>query len=236
MRLLIVEDEPYVAEYIEEKCRSILRNKILRIHRANTLEQALKYISQNVIDLCFLDLNLNGKNGYTILKDVVSRSFHTIIISAHTDQAVEAFQYGVLDFIPKPFTEQRLKAAFNRYFDSTFRKDISTKYLSVKVAGKIRLIHVRDITYFKASENYVEIHLNNKKNELLDKKMEHLEQILPANFVRIHRSFIVDISQIASFERKTTGAYKVELKDHTVLPLGKKRLKTFTKLFATDRL
>ena len=113
---------------------------------------------------------------------------------------------------------------------------MSTKHVSVKVAGKIRLIAVRDIVYFKASGNYVEVHLHNKKKELLDKKMERLEQILPPNFVRIHRSFIVDISQIASFERKATGAYQVELKDHTVLPLGKKRLKTFTKLLATDRL
>jgi len=227
MHILVVEDEPYVAEYIIEKCQSILGYKIRSIHHKHSLDLALEYITHHTIDLLLLDLNLNGENGYDLLKELVSRSFHTIIISAHTEQAVKAFQYGVLDFIPKPFTEERLKAAFDKYFNIDLRKDISTKYLSVKAGHQIRLIHIKDIVYFKASGNYVEIHLNNKKKELLDKNMDNLEKILPPNFIRIHRSVIVDISQIILYERKPTGAYQVKLKDHTLLPMGKKRLKMF---------
>ena len=233
MRILIVEDEPYVAEYIEEKCRSILGNEARSIQRVNTIEHAQAAMEHHAVDLCLLDLNLNGKNGYDILKNVVSKSFHTIIISAHTEQAVEAFQYGVLDFVPKPFTEARLKKAFDRYFDISTRPDHQTKYLSVKLRNKIRLFPVEDIVYFRASGNYVEAHLNNNRCELLDKKMDQLEQILPNYFVRIHRSVIVDISRIRSYERKASGAYEVELKDHTILPLSKKRLPHFKNQFTS---
>ncbi|MFC1564804.1 LytR/AlgR family response regulator transcription factor [candidate division KSB1 bacterium] len=234
MRILVVEDEPYAAEYIVDKCHSILGSSIRRINHENSLEKALDHIASHPIDLLFLDLNLSGENGYDILKNVISKSFHTIIISAYPEQAIEAFQYGVLDFIPKPFTEKRLMSAFEKYFDLHVRRDILTKYLSVKVAGTIKLIHLDKIMYFKASGNYVEIHLTNKQKELLDKKMCNLEIILPANFIRIHRSVIVDISQITSYIRKSSGAYQVELKDHTVLPLGKKHLKTFREIITAN--
>jgi DNA-binding LytR/AlgR family response regulator len=236
MRILVLEDEPYVAEYIIEKCQSILGGRVQAIHNEKSLDPALQYITHHAIDLLLLDLNLNGESGYDILKEMISQSFHTIIISAHTEQAIEAFQYGVLDFIPKPFTERRLKLAFDRFFGASIREDVTTKYLSVRVGSKIRLIHINDILFFKASGNYVEAHLNNKSFELLDKKMSRLEQILPANFIRIHRSYIVDISQVTAYLRKPSGAYLVETKDHICLPLGKKRLKYFKDIFVSDNM
>ncbi|MBK7227614.1 MAG: hypothetical protein IPH97_01775 [Ignavibacteriales bacterium] len=59
-------------------------------------------------------MNLNAKDGFELLKQVVSQSFHTIVISANINRAIEAFEYGVLDFIPKPYNIERLKAAFQR--------------------------------------------------------------------------------------------------------------------------
>ncbi len=69
------------------------------------------------IDVLFLDLNLNGKDGFDLLKTSVSGAFHVIIISAHTEQALKAFEYGVLDFVGKPFNKERLARALDRVFE-----------------------------------------------------------------------------------------------------------------------
>ena len=115
MRILIVEDEYSIAKDIEWNCHQLLGKKIELLQIKQTLESAYDFLVQNQIDLLLLDLNLSGKNGFDLLKDAVSGSFHTIIISAHTDQAIEAFKYGVLDFLPKPFEKDRLQKAFKRY-------------------------------------------------------------------------------------------------------------------------
>lgn len=117
MRILIVEDERPIAKYIERLCRQLLGTKVRSIDLQYSLEDAASFLFRQPVDLCLLDLNLNGENGYELLKLAVSGSFHTIIISANTDKAVEAFRFGVLDFIPKPFDEARLSQALQRYFD-----------------------------------------------------------------------------------------------------------------------
>ena len=114
MQLLIVEDEYSIARDIEYQCRQVLADQIATLKIVQTLEAAQDYLAKHHIDLLLLDLNLSGENGYDLLKYAVSGSFHTIVISAHTDRAMEAFAYGVLDFLPKPLEKPRLEKAFER--------------------------------------------------------------------------------------------------------------------------
>ena len=117
MHIIIIEDEGPIAKYIERLCQNILGNKIDTIRTFNTIEHALSFLQDHRIDLCLLDLNLNGENAYELLQFVASAPFQTIIISAYTDLAIDAFKYGVLDFIAKPFNKERLELAFDRYFE-----------------------------------------------------------------------------------------------------------------------
>ena len=80
--------------------------------------------------------------------------FHTIIISAFTDQAITAFQYGVLDFISKLFEEERLRKAFGRYFNLIKKRELETKYIAVRENNDIQLLKIEDILFFKSSGNY----------------------------------------------------------------------------------
>ena len=107
MRILIIEDEASVADRIERLTRQVLGTNIQRLAKRQTLSAGLHYLQNHPIDLLLLDLNLNGLNGFSILQELLSHSFQTIIVSANTDQALKAFEYGVLDFIPKPFTIER---------------------------------------------------------------------------------------------------------------------------------
>lgn len=230
MNILIVEDEKPIASYIESLARDLLKDKIRKISVEYCLEDAATYLFDKKIDLLLLDLNLNGESGYELLKLTTSGAFHTIIISANTDKALEAFQFGVLDFVPKPFDEARLAAAFNRYFERQASSEISTKYLTVRKDSQNIILPVEDIIYFKAAGIYVEAHLKNGRMEILDKTMDRLGQILPSRFLRIHRSYYVDISQIESYRHTGGGTYQVITKSRTRLPLSRQKYKELHEL------
>jgi len=225
MRILIVEDEPPIADYIEEACRHLIRETDVSIQQVFSLDAASEYVSETKIDLCLLDLNLNGQNGYELLKRVAAGSFHTIVISAYTDLAFHAFEYGVLDFVPKPFHEERLGLALQRFFSSRRRVDVTTKYLTVRDGARVSIIKIGDVLYFKAADNYVEAHLKNNQRKLLDKTLHRLLQILPKHYVQIHRSYVIDIHELKSFGHTPDGHYQVELKNGAFLPLSRTRYK-----------
>lgn len=220
MKILIVEDEPPIADEIKVMTEDILCDKLEKIDVKHDLISAFDFLDKHRVDLCLLDLNLKGKNGYEILKRSIAGSFHTIIISAYTDQAIEAFNYGVLDFVPKPVDEERLKAAYDRYFGKLKNREIHTKYLIVRKKNSNHIISVDQIVYLKALGYIVEAHLSNGKVEVTDKPLNALEQILPLNYIRIHRTFIVDLSSIQYYTHKGSGVYEVTLSNGDVLPLS----------------
>ena len=90
MRVLIIEDEPIIARRIKRMVSSYLDENLKNLAISNTVESGLNYIEQNEIDLLFLDLNLHGEDGFSVLERVVAASFHTIIISAYKEKAIKA--------------------------------------------------------------------------------------------------------------------------------------------------
>jgi len=230
LRILIVEDEPPVARYIERCCRSILGERLRAIDIHHSLKDAIRYVDEQAIDLCLLDLNLQGRNGFELLRSATAGAFHTIIISAHTDQAVEAFKYGVLDFVPKPFEEQDLRSALERYFQKLADgRRFATQFLSSRRGDKHIVFSVDEVRYFIAADTYVEAHLADGRTELLSKSMDRLQQVLPPKFFRIHRSYIVKVAEIQSYTPVIDGTCKVHLKNEETLPLSRRRLKDLRK-------
>jgi two-component system, LytTR family, response regulator len=231
MRILIVEDEYPTAEYTRQLCLEILDQQLTSIDMVHDLTQALAHVEKHDIDLCLLDLNLHGENGYTLLQTAAAQSFHTVIVSAYPDQALEAFQYGVLDFIVKPFGKQRLADVLQRAGDRDEPHQTDTRYLSVRVNEKYKLVEIETITHMKSVGPYVELHVRDGKMELLSKTMNRLEQILPAYFIRTHRSYFVNLNEIDSFCHAGGGTYELTLKDRTVLPLSRSKYKSLYALF-----
>lgn len=225
MRILIVEDEYSIARDIEYHCRAILGDRISSLRILQTLEEAAEHLNRQAIDLLLLDLNLGGKNGFELLRQAVSGSFHTIIVSAHVEQALKAFEFGVLDFLPKPLDRARLKKAFDRFFGQTTEERQAVKYLTCRKRNGYVVISVDDVLYFKAANFYSEAVLPAGRSEILDKSLDRLGQILPARFYRIHRSYIVDCRRIQSFTPVVKGTSSVLLKSGEVLPLSKRRHK-----------
>jgi DNA-binding LytR/AlgR family response regulator len=231
MRVLIVEDERPTAEDIQILVKQILKKEITSIHIETTLDNALAYLNEKPIDVLLLDLNLNARDGFQILKEVVSKSFHTIVISANINRAIEAFEYGVLDFIPKPYSIERLKTAFQRLKSSHALDGHAIKYLSVKKGFAVQVIPLDNIRYFKSANIYVELHLKDKLIVIYDKSIKQLVPLLSSNYFRIHKSYIVNIETIETIQIHGGGKYRAVLKSGDCLPVSRQKIIMLKKLW-----
>jgi DNA-binding LytR/AlgR family response regulator len=231
MRIVIVEDEIFLATRVERLCKEILGSKLHKVLIFTRFDDADNYINQHSIDLLLLDLNLQGQDGFHLLKKNVADAFHTIVISANAKRAIEAFEYGVLDFVAKPFTKTRLKKAIGRLEDRK-KNDIKTpmQYLSVKIEGQIVVIHVADINYIKGAGNYSELYLKDGTTKLYDKALFRLLDIPPQNFQRLHRSYIVPMDLIVGINAVSGSDHKIELNDGSILPVSRDKIKEFRHL------
>jgi two-component system response regulator LytT len=225
MKLLIVEDEPVVASRIQRQIRLIWNDKALEITWKESLDDALDYLSTHEIDLLLLDLNLHGADGFKVLETVTAKSFHTIIISAYSDKAITAFEYGVLDFIAKPFTQSRLAQALQRVVNQRAEHPsiagAALKHLAVKKNHDFILIAIREITFIKADGHYSVLHLANGNENLHSKRIDALLQLLPAQFVRVHRSYVVNWSYVERLAVASGGYYHLVLNGQQQVPVSR---------------
>lgn len=231
MRILIVEDKRPTAEDIAKLLRQLYKGKTLSVHIETTLGNALYYVHEKPIDVLFLDLNLNSEDGFEILRQAVAQSFYTIVLSANTSRAIEAFEYGVLDFIPKPYTPERVKQALER-LTSRERVFSGIKFLSVKKGHNVKLLPLSSIDYIKAVNVYSELHLTAGTIEVYDKSLKKIEHLLPDNFVRVHKSYIVRIDAVKSLWVGGGGKYYLVTNKDEKIPVSRAKIDILRKLFS----
>lgn len=223
MRVLIVEDEPLLARRLERFCHEILGAKLETIRVATLLTEASARLAESPIDLLLLDLNLHGRDGMELLQASVAGSFHTIIVSANTEQALRAFEFGVIDFVPKPFSEERLAQALARVTERDGRAACAAKYLAVRKYGKVELVPIDRVLYVQGAGAYAELVLDDGKRELHDKTLEKIHALLPPVFERIHKSYVVRWSAVKALHASEGSHYEAELKNGVCLPVGRTR-------------
>lgn len=225
MRVMIVEDEPLIAQRLERMCREILGDQLESLRVSGMFAEAQARLDETPIDLMLLDLNLHGRDGIELLKSSLAESFHTIVVSANTDQALRAFEYGVLDFVPKPFTQERLAQALERATDRAGRSAGAAKYLAVRKHGRVELVEIDKILYVEGAGAYAELVLEDGTRELHDKTLEKLLALLPPGFVRIHKSYLVRLSAVKQLNASEGSRYEAQLKNGVRLPIGRARYK-----------
>ncbi len=231
LNLVVVEDEARIARRIERLLKEILGERVGQLTVCHKFHQALDFIESHPIDLLLLDLNLLGKNGFQLLQTAVAESFATIIISAYRDKALEAFEYGVLDFVLKPFKKERLEKAVNRFLNKNSRAEHPLKYLPIKKHGKIELLEVEKICFIKGANIYSEIHLRTGRKELSDKSLESIFQLLPPHFARIHKSYIANMMEAKQISIRPGGKYELVFPEDLTLPIGRTRYKMIKETF-----
>jgi two-component system, LytTR family, response regulator LytT len=213
VKIAIVEDETIVARRLERMVREIV-GADATIDLAPSLPAARLLMSRK-FDLLFLDLNLNGSDGFTLLEQAVASPFQTVIVSAHHEQAVRAFDYGVADFVAKPWTAERLRIAVERA--TSHRTSAGrAQCLVVRKGRELRTIRVAEILFIRGADDYSELHLADGSVHLHQKSLTALESLLPAGFARVHRSYIANMDRVRGVRAAT-----VVLQDDSVVPVGR---------------
>ena len=228
IRILVVEDEDLIAQRVKRLTQEILGNQLYHLAVCPTFESAQAYILEHPVDVVMLDLNLNGKDGFQLLEQSVAQSFQTIILSAYPDKAIMAYEYGVLDFISKPFNKTRLQKAFDRYQNQDYRSEYPVKYLAIKKKQKLQMIATKDIMYIRGAGNHAELYLQSGQVELHDKSLQHIVKLLPSNFRRVHKSYIVNMQLVISIANN----YEITLQNGHRLPISRTQYKQLKDLLS----
>jgi len=226
LKILSIEDEPIIARRVKRLCREILGKQMASFQHVASLELGQAALVNDKVDLVLLDLNLNGEDGFSLLREFTSYPAQTIIISAYADKAIEAFEYGVVDFVAKPIGKERLEKALSRASQRIAgqRIDKTARFLSFRTGRRTEIVPVEEIAYLKGADKYSEVISIDKTVRLHDKTLSQLEAMLPANFVRSHRSYIVPKERIAQIQTSPGSKYELVLLSGEYLPIGRTRL------------
>lgn len=226
MRVVIVEDEEIAAGRLMRLVPAILGEGLRSIDHAGSLEEARERLARGgdrAVDLLFLDLNLHGDDGFRLLEEAAAGSFQTIVVSARHDQALRAFEYGVTDFVPKPYDEGRLRQAIDRVTRREGSLRSRLRILAVRRGSEITPIAVESVLFIQGADDYSELHCRDGSRHLHDKTLGALMHILPERFERVHRSFIVDTGAIESLRAEPGGRYFLRLTTGEEIPVGRSR-------------
>lgn len=223
MRVLIVEDLPPVAKSLERLVRARLGDRLERIDRVPDVAAAEAYLHRHAIDLLLLDLNLGGSDGFEILGWATAGGFHTVVVSANVHRAFEAFEHGVLDFVGKPVDPERLARALTRVAERERGGGPGARRLGVRRRDGVEMVATDAIRFIRGAGKYSELHLAAGRRMLHEKSLERLAAILPEPFVRVHRSYIVNLRRVRRLRVERGGRYALELGDGDEVPVGRGR-------------
>lgn len=230
--LLIVEDEPLVAKRLSRLSKDILGTKLSNQYQVADVVSARNILSQQPIDLVFLDLNLSDHDGFDLFKEFSAKAAHTIIVSAETDRALEAFEFGVLDFVPKPFTKERLSKAISRFWNPQPTPTSGASQIAFEVGAGVEVVSTKDILYFRGADKYSEATLKNGQVKFHTKPLNRLEDILSPHFTRSHKSYLVQNSAVKSLKSLEGSRYEIGLEGGGSLPIGRTRVDHVRQLLA----
>jgi DNA-binding LytR/AlgR family response regulator len=178
--------------------------------------EAKKYMSTNDIDLLFLDIEMPGVSGFDLL-DGLTEKPQVIFISSKSDYALKAFDYDATDYIQKPITSTRFEAAIKRalnlYELMIEKQNEDVEHIFIKSKLKKIKIALADVKWVEAFGDYIKV-VTNTESHLVLSTMKAFKEELPKNkFVRVHKSFIVNIDKVERFNSKFAeiGVSKIPL-------------------------
>lgn len=216
--IVIVEDEPLIAQRLARLTRQILGNEAGAIECAADFHGARKFLVHPDRSLLLLDLSLAGEDGFALLREALAQPCRTIVVSARTDRALEAFDLGVIDFVAKPFTAERLALALKRAQESIVKR---TPYLAVLLAGQVQLIPLDTVAAIHGDDDYSSVETVDGRRHLHGKTLSALMEALPPTFRRVHRSHIVNLAHVERILTQESGARQIQLSNGTRVPIGR---------------
>jgi two-component system response regulator LytT len=217
VKILTVDADPHHAALVERHCRSILTQRLKHFEVVDSGEAAATRLAEFTFDLVLLDPALGRGDGFDLLDAAHAPPDRVIVVSARTDLAMRAFDYGVVDFVPKPVGQVRLAKALDRIVPRVGKG----RFLPVRHVGRVEFAPVDQILYAKSADKYTELVLASGRREFCDQSLGHLAGTLVDDFVRIHRAYLVRRALIARIVVQRGSRYFAELRTGQRLPVGR---------------
>jgi len=219
LKCIIADDEPIARQIIENYIQEIPNLQL--IASCKNAFEVMEILNETSIDILFLDINMPKLSGLSLLKTMHHKP-NVIITTAYSEYALEGFELNVTDYLLKPFSLERFlqavlkvkQASINNIETVLPEKEELTTSIFVKSDKKIIKINFDEIQYVEAYGNYIKIFTD--KMILTPQTLNDFLEKLPANFVRIHKSYIINFNRL-----KLIDGNLLMLQNETKLPIGK---------------
>jgi two-component system, LytTR family, response regulator len=239
IRTLIVDDMPLARQRLRRYLKK--ESDITIIGESANGKEAVAAIKSSKPDLVFLDVQMPEMDGFEVVETIGIEKMPAVIFVTAFDQfALRAFEVHAIDYLLKPFDEERLQRTLDRArkiiqepqsgnLDERMRKLLEDfrsepkfiKRLAVKNAGRTIYVHIDEIDWISAAGNYLELHLG-KKTHLIRERLNVLEaKVDPEKFVRVHRSTLLNVERVKEVHPLFNGDQIVILRDGTELTISR---------------
>ena len=207
-RCLIVDDEPIAQQILEKYICQVEVLELVGI--CSNAFEALNYLHQNPVDILLLDIKMPTLSGLEMLK-TLHQAPKVILTTAFSEFGVESYEYGIVDYLLKPISFERFLKAVNKIIltenpaanvqQSQDGVPPLSSFIFFKADKKIHKYYFKDILFIEGSGNYVKIHaVQGPPLLVLDKLSDLVEKLPKQQFVRVHKSYIVNVSHIERIE------------------------------------
>lgn len=232
MNIVIIDDEPLARLLVKEYLQP--HSDMQVVAECNNGLEGLKAIQQHKPDLIFLDVQMPKISGFELL-ELIDEPPAVIFTTAFDEYALKAFDAHAVDYLLKPFTQERFDKALQKYKENKAAKGIVTQHLLeaasagpaqnnrivVKNGSHIKIIPVPDVHFIEAADDYVKV-VTAEGGFLKNQTMAHYERILNAeHFVRCHRSYIVNVQLITRIDPYEKDNYQALLTNGKKIPVSK---------------
>ncbi|SFI32880.1 two component transcriptional regulator, LytTR family [Bacillus sp. 71mf] len=242
MRILVVDDEMLARD--ELKYLLYRTKEVDIIDEADSVEEALEKLIESKQDLVFLDIQLSDDNGFEIANILKKMKKPPAIVfaTAYDQYAIQAFEVDALDYILKPFDEERIVQTIKKFKkrkqhemeekQEVHASDVSSrmKKLALLIDESIVLVNIEDIVYAGLLDGKVivkticDTYVTNDTLAILEKKLPQM------NFLRVHRSFIVNVNHISEIQPWFNSTYNLIMKEDSKVPVSRTYAKELKKL------
>jgi two-component system LytT family response regulator len=232
-KVIIIDDEPLARLIVSEYLQDVKDIEI--VAECNDGFEGMKAIAQHQPALIFLDIQMPKINGFEMLELLPSPPA-VIFTTAFDEYAIRAFETNAVDYLLKPFSKERFDLALEKWASKTsvaakqnlqnfienqIKQPEERNRIVVKKGTDIRILPVEEIYFIEAYDDYVKIFV--KDSYYLKKKtMNYYEQVLnESTFVRVHRSFIINLNHLTKIEAMEKNSYVAILKNDTRIPISR---------------
>jgi two-component system, LytTR family, response regulator len=239
IRALIADDEPLARERITRLLST--ESDVQVVSQCRDGLEAVTYIKQSKPDLAFLDIEMPEIDGLGILREIPPDATPVIIFTtAYDHYAIQAFEAHALDYLLKPFDEERFRRALQRarmHLENLRSKDLAARLLAaleearpstteadrlvIKSGGKVVFLKLEEIDWVEAAANYVHIHAGTEGYYMRETMNSFEARLDPSRFIRIHRSTIVNLAKIKELQPCNNGEFIVVLRNGKELSLSR---------------